>query len=404
MIDLLDIDELIIMKERKKYLDMHPYAVWQSKDGQYWHTTFPDESKDRGIKQVKRKKKKDLEDLIVDFWKARSEYKTVADVFAEWNTNRLELKKIVQSTYVGINCIYKRHFGSISEKPIDEMKPIDWSDFLEQELVKHELTKDMFINLKGVVSGVIKWAFKRGYIQYSMSTVNDLIDISSKAYRDNHKEDEEEVYSEDETPLIIEYLINHPTLINYGFLLMFVTGVRIGELITLKHGDFSGNLLKIRRTRTTIINDNGKIARGVKDSPKSKCGIRDIVAPREYQWLMDYFANGDPDEFIFVNENGNLYRGDLICRRLRKVCDDLGIPYRPPHKIRKTYTSILLDNNVDSRFVIEQVGHSTIACTENFYHKNRKNSEKRTEIIDNVKEFKKHPSTSPEHAFDVKEA
>lgn len=387
MINSLDIDELIMLKQKKKYLDMHPYAIWQSKDGKYWYTTLPDSSKDRGVRQIKRKTKKELETVIIDYWESTASFKSVADVFNEWNDNRLELRKIVQSTYIGARCIFKRHFDGIAAKPIDEMKPIEWSDFLEHEIVKHDLTRDMFINLKGVVSGMLKWAFKRGYIQYSMSTVNDLIDVSSKIYRDNHKDDTEEVFSEDETNKVMNYLAANQNLLNLGLLLMFVSGVRIGELVSLKPSDFCGNVLKIRRTRTTVIKENGKIGRGIKDTPKSLSGIRDIVVPSTFQWLMDYFASGDSNEFIFVTKFGNLYKNDAFCCRLRHVCDELGISYRSPHKIRKTYTSILLDNNVDSKFVIEQSGHSDISCTENYYHKNRKSLDKKTEIIDGIKEF-----------------
>ena len=391
ILDSLDIDELIAMKERKKYLDMHPYAIWQGKDGVYWYTTLPDKTRERGVRQIKRKSKRDLEDAIIEYWKDAAEYKTVGDVFHEWNNNRLELHKIVQSTYIGINCIFKRHFDNIMNKPVDEMKPIDWSDFLEHEIVRYNLTKDMYINLKGVVSGILKWAYRRQYITYSISAVNDLLDVSAKSYRNNHKEDSEEVFSEEETPRIIEYLTSHQNVINLGLLLMFVAGIRVGELATLKHGDFVDNVVKVRRTRTTALNDFGKITRKVKDTPKSLAGIRDVVVPSEYKWLMDYFASGDPDAYIFVTEKGNLYRNDSFCHYLRKVCDELGIPYRPPHKIRKTYTSILLNSGVDTRFVLDQVGHSAISCTENYYHKNRRSTEKKAEIIDNIEDFKNIP-------------
>lgn len=390
-IDSLDIDELIAMKKNQKYLDMHPYAVWQSKDGKWWHTTLPDATKDRGVRQIKRKTRAELNDAIAEYWESESTKRTVEDVFHEWNDNRLELQKVVEATYISANYIFKRHFGNIAAKPIDEIKPIEWSDFLEREVVRGHLTKDLFSNLKGVVSGMLRWAYRHDYIDYSISAVNDLLDISSKSFQNNRKDDADEVFSEEETPRIIEYLINHPILINLGLLLMFVTGIRIGELISLKHGDFVGNTIKIRRTGTKILSD-GKIGRGIKDSPKSQCGIRDIIVSSNYQWLLDYFAQGNKDDYIFVTRFGNIYRYDCICRYLRIACENLGIPYRSPHKIRKTYTSILLDNNVDTRFVIEQVGHSTITCTENYYHKDRKNLQKKAEIINGIKEFGNMPN------------
>ena len=38
--------------------------------------------------------------------------------------------------------------------------------------------------------------------------------------------------------LVMEYLKANPDMINLGILLMFVTGARVGEIVTLKHEDF----------------------------------------------------------------------------------------------------------------------------------------------------------------------
>lgn len=54
---------------------------------------------------------------------------------------------------------------------------------------------------------------------------------------------------------------------------------------------------------------------------------------------------------------------------------------------RKTYGSILLDNHIDNRFIIGQVGHTDILCTENHYHRNRRDMEKKMEIISQIPEF-----------------
>ena len=385
MINSLDIDELIMIKRKQKYLDKHPYAIWQSKDGKYWYTTFPDETKPRGVKQVRRNSEKEIKQAIIDFWMDVSDKKTVQEVYEEWANNRLEMKRIVKSTYVNVNSVFNIHFSDIKDKQIDSFKPIDWCDFLEAELISHNMTKVMFGTLKSLVTGMIKWAFKRNYIDYSASAITDLLDIPEKAYRDTRKTDEEEVYSEAETPIIVNYLIEHQDLKNLGLLLMFVSGVRIGELIALKHKDFvNGNTIQVRRTISISIKENGKVGRIVKDTPKTFAGIRDIIVPNKFAWLVEHFADGEPDDYIFYSSRGNLMKYDSINLRLQSICKQLDIPFRTTHKIRKTYGSILLDNGVDAMLVKQQMGHSDIACTENYYHKDRKDDAKKEQIINGL--------------------
>lgn len=386
----LDIDELIEMKKRHSYLDKHPYAIWQSKDGKYWYTTLPDSTKERGVRQIRRNTRQELDDVIIEYWENHGNDKTIEEIFIEWNDNRLELKKILQSTYINLKYKFNSFFGGIRKRNIEDIKPIDWCDFLENSVVEFNLTTKEFNNVKSIAIGIIKWSYKRGYIDYPSSSVTDLLEISPNAFKNNKKEDKDEVYNEDETPLLINYFINNPSLRNLGLLLIFITGIRIGELVTLKHGDFVGNVLRIRRTVTRFIDETGKQFRGVKDNPKTMAGNRDIIVPSDYQWLMDKFSDGNPDEYIFINKNGGFFRYDGFVRHLKKACEEVGIPYRSPHKIRKTYISILLDNGLDSRFVIAQAGHTNISCAENFYHKERKNQEKKAEIIDSIPDFKRN--------------
>ena len=57
---------------------------------------------------------------------------------------------------------------------------------------------------------------------------------------------------------------------------------------------------------------------------------------------------------------------------LYNACDAVGIPRRSPHKIRKTYASILLDNNVAPKLIIETMGHTDISTTNGSYARRKK--------------------------------
>lgn len=71
----------------------------------------------------------------------------------------------------------------------------------------------------------------------------------------------------------------------------------------------------------------------------------------------------------------------------RKNCKKLGIYAKPPHKIRKIYGTILLDNNVDKHFIVGQMGYADIFAMENHYHKNRRNIGNKSDILSSIMNF-----------------
>ncbi|MDO4274290.1 MAG: hypothetical protein Q4D16_11520 [Eubacteriales bacterium] len=65
---------------------------------------------------------------------------------------------------------------------------------------------------------------------------------------------------------------DHPKRFPEACKIMFVRGIRIGEVVALKHEDFIANAFNIRRTETRYIDDSGKFVCDVADFPKSQAG------------------------------------------------------------------------------------------------------------------------------------
>ena len=77
--------------------------------------------------------------------------------------------------------------------------------------------------------------------------------------------------------------------------------------------------------------------------------------------------------------------GEVICitpyhKLFTAVTDE---PYCP----RKPCGSILLDNCVDNRLIIDLMGHTDIAMTEGHYHRNRRSLERKAQILSSIPEF-----------------
>lgn len=159
----------------------------------------------------------------------------------------------------------------------------------------------------------------------------------------------------------------------------------VRQKISVGMGD--GNICKIRRTETRYLTDSGYVY-DVKEFPKSAAGVRNVIIPDDYKWLCDKISMLNPDgEYICTDDTGKRMTTNCFRRREERNCKKLGIFCKSPHKIRKTYGSILLDNNVDKRLIEDVMGHSNISVTEGHYHRNRKTIDRKSIILSSIPEF-----------------
>ena len=386
ILDLALLQDKINMQKREELLKKHTYDIWEGKDG-YWRTYLPD--KEKGRKLLKRKNRKDIEDMVVSYFKKESENPTVRETFEEWNDRRLRLGKIGNATHQRNRNFFNRHFKKMGERRIKSISEDEWGDFLEEQIPEYDLTAKAFSGLKGVTKGFLKRAKKRKLIDFNVEEMFSELDTSDTDFKKVIKEDYQEVFDEQETDTMIKYLESHLDLSNIAILLMFVTGMRIGEVVCLKHSDFDGNTIKIRRTETRYRGENEKKYHvEVKDFPKTKAGARTVIIPKDYEWLCDRIRITNPfGEFVFARDEERV-TAQSVRMRLRRLCDKLKIYHKSPHKIRKTYGTILLDNNIDERLILGQMGHASIGTTENHYHRNRRTIEKKSDILSSIPDLK----------------
>ena len=385
IIDVPNIQSIIEMKKRQELLNNHPYKIWMGSNGK-WYTYLPDEMKGRILK--KRNTKKDIEDVVIFYWNETINSPTIEEVFNEWNDYRLELKKISKSSHTRLQQVFKRHYSEFGKKRIKNITENEFIEFLERQIPEHSLSAKAFASLKTITKGILKRAKRKELISYNAEDVLSQLDISNNEFNKIIKEDYEEVFNEQETQIAIKYLKDNLDIRNSAILLMFITGTRIGEIVALKPEDINieKNTIKIKRTETRY-KENNKTIYEVKLFPKTQSGNREIVVPSSYQWLLrNLKAYSKNKEWVFMEKNKRLTTL-LIRKRVYKMCKDTNIYKKSPHKIRATYDTILLDANLDKRFIKDQMGHSDITTSEKYYHRNRKSLEKKSEIINSISEF-----------------
>lgn len=272
-IDIKDVQNSMEAMRRKELLEKHPYKIWQGKDGK-WYTYLPDDKKGRILK--KRTSQKDIEDDVIRYLKAEMENPTITEVFHEWNDRRIELKQISKAAYLRYKQVFNRHYSSFGNNRIKTVAAEAFQEFLEEEAAE-ELTAKAFSLLKTVTRGLLKRAKRRKLISFNVEELLQELDTSEMNFKKIVKEDYEEVFSNEEMPVMIDYLKDNLDAKNIGILLMFATGIRVGELVALKHDVFEGNTFKIRRTETRFLGENGRYVYDVKEFPKSEAGLRTVI-------------------------------------------------------------------------------------------------------------------------------
>ena len=194
IIDISSVQEKIEMMKNQKYLEKHPYKIWESNDGD-WYTYLPDEKK--GRIQRKRKTREEIEQVIVDYWKTEEENPTIKQVFEEWNDRKLELKQISKSTHMRNQHFYDRHYGEFGKRRIKSVPEDEFCDFLEAQIPKYNLKAKAFSGLKTITRGFLKRAKRKKYINYNVESMLSDLDVSEQRFGKSDKSSRDRVFTEE---------------------------------------------------------------------------------------------------------------------------------------------------------------------------------------------------------------
>lgn len=384
MIDLTTIQAEIEMAERKKYLEGH--KIYEDKNGKFYTRL----SKNGKMVLVKRSTREAIEEEIISCEKEQLDRPTVKQVFERALEEKLRYKEISIST----SQRYRRDYARfIKDQEIESMRFCELtqeylSDFIKTTIADNELTSKGYANLRTVLRCMLIYA-KGKYTQISAQSFFGDISFSKNTFKKNVICKEKQVFMEDEIRTLIQYLENVKKPHALGILLTFHTGIRVGELSALKKRDIvvdgDSTFLHIQRTETRYQTKEGCFVSEVIEYPKTSAGDRYVYCDEKATEILQKLSQKAAG-YLFCNKNGRM-NGGMFDKFLRRSCQKCGIPERSMHKIRKTYGTSLIDGGVDEAIIIEQMGHSDIHCTKQYYYFSNKNRDKKTQQLANALPF-----------------
>lgn len=141
------------------------------------------------------------------------------------------------------------------------------------------------------------------------------------------------------------------------FLLLYSTGCRAGEVLSLRLRDLEGCTDRLK------VLGKGNKERVVFLTPEAREALHDYLRVRTERFP------GASQPAAFVNRSGEALTASMLAHALKKRLHQAGILRRvTPHTFRHTFATDILANGADIRQVQELLGHSRISTTQIYTH------------------------------------
>ncbi len=376
------------MSQREKYLNEHNkhHSIWFNETTRLWTTTLPDHTKKEKRRIVKRKNRKDLEDVIVEYYRENEDNPTVEEIFYRWIDRRLHLyDDFERQTANKYTNDFKRYIlpTDFAKRKVKNLTEFDIVDFIRRFSADKKITPKARANFMILMTGIMQYAKEMGYSSVSIYNVKKDYDIRSHKRGKRHAVPGEDVFLDDEIQLLKDYIYCHTDdIVLLGLLLVIHTGLRVGELASLKWTDFDvqQHILTVSRTEIKYQDDDGHTIIDVRESTKGATGWRIVVFSDEVIKILALIKSLNPDgEFLFMH-NGKRINANAWTKKLPRLCGKLGIGQKAEgtdrvngksvHKLRKTYISKLIDAHVDPILMTMQAGHVDVGTSYTYYYRN----------------------------------
>lgn len=330
---------------------------------------------------IVRKNKEDLYNAIIEYYACeQTKLITFEEAYADFisycrNKKTVEPKTIDEYEYdfrslLSHSEYIKKNLSSFTESDIIKLlKSIVYRD------IDDKITKRRFNAAKTLISHTFNHA--RLNLDVDCITVKNIMaetSFPSDCFKYTESKDEEQVFKNSEVKKIKEHLINTSDLLELSILLTAETGLRLGEICSLKKSDYLDNKLNIVRSE-----HKGNL--GTKEKPnyqyyignpkKNHCRTVELSSIAK-EILEHIISLSDTNsEWLFPSSNPDKEgweRSYYFDKAIRRVCRDINIPERSMHKLRKTYSANLLAMGYPEKFVQKQLGHSDIKTTQKAYN------------------------------------
>lgn len=279
----------------------------------------------------------------------------------------------------------KLHFGILAEQWLEQVKlnrkPSTYSKYeaIHKKYlivlkdysifcVNMELITEKIFNQQLTISDSLKKTIimiTNQIIKYSNESCNYTIDTIT--FQGPSKKKNVEIFNRLEQQRLLDYLNKNQDSYTIGIIICLSTGLRLGEICSLKWSDidFENRIISIKSTvqRLTIDGYDTKTIL-YEGSPKSECSIRDIPIPDELISMI----RSIPSEGNYLIAGNKPVEPRTYEKKLVSYIKKAGnIEKRNFHALRHTFATNCIESGMDVKCLSEILGHSDVHTTLNKY-------------------------------------
>ena len=383
IIDANEYHRYITMAKKDKVKQVHSHAITQGKgQDRRWFTNVRD-PKTGKRKRVAGNTEEEVYQKLYEFYCTKEKEKklTLEKIYPEWLRYRVATVGKANTAHRQDTDFHRfylkeplsRHLVST---PVTELTRAEIKQWECELIKKYDMTYKMATNVFSILRQMMDYLADRDLIDRNISRD---IHLDRTIYRTVSKAPAEtQIFYPDEIEELMTLCYRKAKETedeNYlAIPLIRYLGIRIGECLALSFSDFDSKTHKVHIHQSLCVHDellpDGTWAKRqfrVEDSLKQGAPPRDVLITEQCFELLKrikamLFKKGIIRDRIFENATE-----DTIQMKLYRLCDELDFGRRSPHKLRKTYISLLLNNGLDPDFVRKQAGHRQLQTTLNNY-------------------------------------
>jgi len=331
--------------------------------------------------------------------------KKIEETLSDYDKSDITFKELYEEWFVYYQKHVKRSSWTKVPKMMKHIQKIITDDVLVRNIDENmvrKITEKMYTfgtlslnytkQTKTTLSIMLNYAVEKKYIKQNLA-LNVKIQ-PKKVEEENRKKNMDEKYlDQNEMKILLDYMNKSDKRILHANIaeLLYLTGLRYGELQALQLMDYDGKTLNINGTLDYSFL---KMADAVKTSPKNIYSNRIVSLPTRAIEIVNEviehnslsFGSQSSEDYIFKSSRGtplSLHSFNMLLHRVQYELNwDKNLS---SHIFRHSHISLLAELNLPLKTIMERVGHSDANTTLSIYnHVTKKSKEQVLDRLNNL--------------------